>query len=145
MVKKTVPDCTEKTKKGRRSKPKSDEEPPTLLRQDNGAVYKTVKFMLNKLRRAGDEAKIEDAVGTCHAVATRVLDFVKLYLEDLYVQGRDFPVLDKNFYLTVIRVILPRKETNEDGLSQKMLVYTQSCYISSILNFYLCHRPAISE
>ena len=138
MVKTKAPGDGQKAKKGRRKTSKSDDKPPTLLREDSGAVYNTVKFMLKKLRRADDEDKIEDAVRTCHAIATRVLDFVKLYLEDLYVQGQDFPVLDKGFYLTVIRVITKKKTETGRPLTQNANFHTE------LLQFFNNHFLPLS-
>eukprot|EP00952_Eustigmatos_sp_NYUAD-ZCMA_P010950 44664-Eustigmatos_ZCMA.PRE.1 len=49
--------------------------------------------------------RIEAAVQVAHKVATLTLDFVKLYVLHCHHNGIDLPVLDKNFYLTVIRVV----------------------------------------
>ena len=86
-------------------------KPPSLNMDDDAKhpVYRSIKFMLKKLRRSEDESKIEMAVRTCHAVSTLTLDFVKLYLEDLYVRGQYFPVLDEKFYDAVILVVTKPK------------------------------------
>jgi len=102
-----------KKRKKRKKKGDVDDEPPSLTGPTGIPVYKTVKFMLNKLMSPTHQVKVQEAVQVTHKVATLTMEFVKLYTLSKYHGQQPLPVLDEDFYKTAIRVIT--KSAEESG------------------------------
>ena len=99
------------------------------------SIYRTIKFPLKKLFSPDHIAIFEGAVQNGQKVATRSLEFVKLFTLYQLSEGHAVPELDENFYNTVIRVV-SRRESNRgrefrrnDELYEALLKFHQNHFL----------------
>jgi hypothetical protein len=101
------------------------EEPPSVMGDNDQAVYRTIKMPIKKLFSNTHIGKIESAVQTIHKVTTLALDFVKLYVLHEFHNGREIPILGESFYDTVIRVVSRNKDERGRPLTTNKELYTK--------------------
>ena len=126
------------TKGRKKTDNKEEKPPPSLLKDSEEPVYRTRKFLQKKLVRPNDSVKIEEAVIVCHKTATLGLDFTKLYTLHLHHQGEPLPVLDTDFYSTVLRVVSKRKSGGGRPFSINIQLYNK------LLDFHTTHFLPLS-